>query len=322
MRINGQAHFQWQEINKRIRAELGCQSKVFVFASFHQALFEVCMGLHLRFPHKKKIVAEMGLGDHFRFTEVELARHGVRTRPQLDLAAIDEEQKQILAYVHDMDDALTAEMYDHLDNLKAIAATKIVRVHLAHHLMQERSSFVNKLSDLDIVIAALDYNLALVFTGEKLSFPLLGTSQMSWCKDRDMDSILKRLRPPCPTFEKSILSFESQLPEGVEPWFPDPKHKRLFDRSLIYLPDHDGSAMVDLLLENLNLSSATPGEHCLLESASYARWQNEQWFERVEEQGRDWNQLRGMVMIHGSLLTKDFAEVFKKSLSQLKELSQ
>jgi len=320
MRINAQASFQWQEINKKIQDELNCESRVFLYKSFNQAVFEVLLGLHFRYPQKKRIVTDLGFGDHTKAAEVELARLGVRLRTEF-ADDFQSEEREVLAYVHDMDDPITAELYNHLDTLKKLSGSKIMRMHLAHHLLQERQSFVNKLSDFDIVVAALDYNLALVFAGEKISFPILGVASQSWDLKRDWPDLLKRLRPPCPTYEKAIQGFESALPEGVQPFFTNPLSQRLYDRSLIILEDFDGSALVDLLQEKLKFPANRPGEHSFLESVSYSRWQNQSWFDQAERMNKSVNDMRGLVLIHGSLLNEEFQKTFLQCLKELEKLS-
>lgn len=320
MRINAQASFQWQEINKRIQGELNCQSRVFLYQSFNQAVFEVLLGLHFRYPQKKKIVTDLGFADHTKTAEVELARLGVRLKDKFN-EDIQSEESEVLAYVHDMDDAITAELYNHLETLKKLAGIKVMRVHLAHHLLQERQSFINKLSDYDIVIAALDYDLALVFTGEKVSFPFLGVATQPWDAQRDWPDLLKRLRPLCPTYEKAIERFESSLPEGVRPFFTDRERQRLYDRSLVILEDFEGSALVDLLQEKLKLPASHPSEHSSLESVSYSRWQNQSWFDQAKKMNKTENEMRGLVLIHGSLLNEEFQKTFLQCLKELKILS-
>lgn len=320
MRVDAQKPIEWRQINQKIQEKLNCNSKVYVYRGIHQALFETCLGLHLRFSHKRKVVAELGFGDHLKKTEVELAKLGVRLRNQFE-EGIEKEEQSTLAYIHDLDDSLSAELYDHIETLKGVAPTKMYRIHIAHHLFHIKKTFIQKLTDYDIMVCALNEEYALVFTGEKIVLPTLTVGQLAWNLKRDVANVIELISSDAPTNQSAIQEFEQSLPDGVKPWFDQETAKRIYDRSVVILDGHDGSAMVELLSEELGLKIGEPGAKNALESVSYCRWQNESWFEQAPFYSRTENDLRGMLIIDGQIIDGQFKEAFSKCLQKLKELS-
>jgi hypothetical protein len=319
MRIDAQTPYEWQKINKALQEKLGCDSKVFLYRGLHQAIFETCLGLHLKFSHKRKLVAELGLSDHLKRTEIELSRLGVRLKNELD-SDLEQEEKSILAYIHDLDDSLSGELYNHIDNLKKLVQTKIYRIHVAHHLFHYKKSFIKKLSDYDIMICSLDENYALVVTGDKINLPILTVGQLAWSFKSDFPKVEKIIdSEPC-LFKDEILDFEGDLPADVNPWF-DETSNRIYDRSVIILKNHDSAALMELLSKELGLTINPPGFVNKIESASYCRWENDSWFNQASFFSRTPEDLRGMLIVAGELINSDFKKAFKKSLDQLINLS-
>ncbi len=321
MRLDAQSPFVWRQINEKIKQQLGCDSRVFLYRGLHQAVFETCLGLHLRFGHKRKIVAEAGFGDHLSQTEIELAKLGVRFKDRFD-EDIAKEEKGCLAYIHDLDDALTAELYDHIETLKSIAATKIYRIHLAHHLFHIRKSFVQSLSEFDIIIVALSSDYSLVFTGEKVVLPRLTVGQLPWNFETDWPPVLQALETQEKLFQSEITKFETDLPTGVQPWFTEQPARRIHDRAVVILKDHDGAALLDLLNQALGIETCPLGHSNPIEAASLCRWNNDSWFQQAEKVGRSRQDMQGLMMIDGSIINAEFTETFKACFEKLKELSQ
>lgn len=320
MRMSAQPSHEWQELNNEVKAQLGCESKVYVYRGLHQAIFETCFGLHLKFGHKRRIVAETGLGDHLKNTELELSRAGVRLKHHFE-EDMKAEEKATLAYIHDLDDAISGELYDHIETLKKLAPTKLYRIHVAHHLFHIKKTFINKLSDFDIIICALSEDYALVFTGDKVVLPLLVAPQLSWNVQRDGQRIKGIIENDRKVYQPDIVNFETSLPSGVRPWFTVQPAKRIYDRSVVIVDDHDASALRDIILEEMQLEDLPPGSHTPIETASYCRWGNDAWFEQAYRFQRSKEDLRGLLLLDGSILTDQFKLVFKRSLEKLKELS-
>lgn len=324
MRLNARIPHLWFQLNEQLQKSLGSPTRLLVYRNFNQAVFETLLGLHLRFPSKKKWLSQLGFGDHTRAVQMELAKFGARMEsldPNQVLKDGSLDERSLLAFVHDLDDSLTGELYDHIENLQVISKTRVPRIHLAHHLYLERPSFINRLSDVDIVIAGVDESLAMVFLSEKMSYPLLGAQVMNWHLEQDLVDFTKRAKRGFPTFEDRILKFEAQLPSGLSPWFKGHQQQRLFDRSLISVEHHDGLAFIEMLSEMLEIPLGQPGENCLLETASFSRWRNPVWLEQAERLGRTPEDLRGLVMIHGSLINGDLTQKMMEALKELKQLS-
>ena len=320
MRLDAQSPLIWRQINQIIKEKLGTQSNVLLYRGMHQAIFETCLGLNLRFGHKRKIVSETGFGDHLSHVEIELAKQGVRLKDQFE-EDMAKEEKACLAYIHDLDDALTAELYDHIETLKALAPTKVYKIHLAHHLFHVRKSFVKSLTDFDIIIASLNQDYALVFTGEKIVLPTLTVAQLPWSLNGDAKPVLELIDNEQETFQPEITKFETSLPAGVVPWFTDQPARRIYDRAVVILQDHDGAAMMELLNKELAVDQCGLGNHNRVESPSLCRWQNDSWFKQAEKFGRTKEEMQGTLMIDGSLVNPEFSKTFASCLERLKLLS-
>lgn len=320
MRIDAQVSHDWNKINQGIKEKLECQSKVYLYPGLNFALYEICLGLHLKYSHKRKIVKEMGLGNHLRKIELEMAKLGVRFKDDFE-DDMKKEEKACLAYVHDLDDALTGELFDHIETLKKIASTKMYRIHVAHHLFHTRRTFVQNLSEYDIIVASLDPGHALVFTGEKVSLPTLTVEQIPWNFDRDFKKVIQAIDRKSSLYQKEITEFEKTLPMGATPWFSKNMQKRIFDRSVVVINDADGSAFVDLLHNSLESKKKYPGEHQDFESTSFCRWHNDSWFKQAPDFDRSPEELRGLVAIDGRVLHAAFQECFNQCLKQIRSLS-
>jgi hypothetical protein len=221
-----------------------------------------------------------------------------------------------------LDDALTAELYNHIETLKLIQKHKIHRIHLAHHLYSVKKSFVKNLSDLDIIIVSVDQNYALVFTGEKVTLPILTVAQLPWSVEKDLVAVLTSVESQKQLFQSEIHQFEAALPSGVRPWFREKMAPRIFDRAVVVLKDHDGAAMMELLKKVLSVESAPLGADNKIETTSMGRWQNEIWLRQAEKRGLEAEQIQGTVIIDGQVLNTAFSQVFKDCLNQLEQLSQ
>lgn len=320
MRFNAISPFVWREINQAIKDKLGVSSQVYTYRGMHHALFEICLGLQMRFGHKRKMVVQSGLGDHLAQTELELAKLGVRFKSFFE-EDIQKEEKSCLAYIHDLDDALTGELYDHIETLKQIASTKIYRVHLAHHLFHIRKMFVKSLSEYDIIIVSLNQDYALVFTGEKITLPVLTVGQLAWSMERDGQVILDLIDKDVKLRQSEVVNFETALPAGIKPWFVEQPAKRIYDRSVVVFERHDGSAMMQLLEQTMQLEKQALGAHQSFEAASLCRWQNDSWFNQAETLAHTKNDLRGMLSIDAELLNPQFNQIFMTCFEALNKLS-
>ncbi len=320
MRIDAQPPYVWRQMNQFVKDKLGSPNNVYIYRGMHHALFETLVGLHLRFSHKRKIVSHIGFGDHLAHVELEMAKMGVRFKNEFE-EDINKEAKSVLAYVHDLDDALTGELYNNIETLKNLQEQKIYRVHLAHHLFGVRKSFVKNLSDYDIIIVSLNSGYSLVFTGKKVVLPFMTVPQLPWSIETDLVQVMKSIEIEVKMYQPEINQFETSLPGGVKSWFRETSARRIYDRAIVYMEDHDGAAMLELLKKAMNVDSNPLGADNKFETASLCRWQNEVWFQQAEAKGLLRQQMQGMVIIDGSVLNTAFSQVFKDCFQQLVKLS-
>ncbi len=321
MRLDAHPPFIWRQMNQFIKDKLGSPNNVYLYRGLHHALFETLLGLHLRFTHKRKVVQNIGFGDHLTHVELELAKLGVRCKDTFD-KEMAKEEKAVLAYVHDLDDAITGELYNNIETLKQLQNHKIYRIHLAHHLFSLNKGFVKNLSEFDIIIASVNKNYALVFTGDKVTLPILTVSQLPWSIETDLVKVAKALEKKTDLFQPEIAQFESTLPGGVRPWFRERNARRIYDRSVIVLQDHDGAAMMELLKKTLSVDKTPLGDDNKFETTSLCRWQNQTWFDQAEKKGLPPEQMQGTLILDGQVVNTAFSQVFKDCLSKLESLSR
>ena len=316
MRISSRVPYAWDQINSVASQLVDFDGSVKVYRGLPHALFEVCMGLHLRFTHKRKIVAQLGWGDHMHTTMLELAKLGVRVKDSFD-EDMKKEEKAVLAYVFDRDDALTAELYDR-PILQSMGESRIFKVHIYHHQYFYDHSFLKNIGEYDIAICSLTNDYALVFAGAKANLPNLSANEIGW-GSLQRERLTTFMNRKGVQKKDEILAFEKSLPEACTQWFDH--DRRLFDRAVVTFTGVDGSAFVDIFCQQNGFPILDPGEFVSLESASYCRWNNKHWFDQCEQRGRTLDQLRGFVSFSAGLVDADLPKKVQKTLEEIESLS-
>ena len=321
MRVSAKHSHDWHEINNRVQEELVCKIPVKVSPGLHQALFQVGLSLSLLFPKKKKIVSQMGFGKHLSQLELWFARQGVSFKDVWTEEPL-EGAKDTLAYIHDVDDALTAQMYNHLEVLRWInsSSTPIVCVHVVHHLFHFQRNFVNSLQDWDILVASISPNCALIFLGKALENLDLSLIFFPWSLSKDGDLILKVLRENRVQDKKRVLDFESSLPKDIHPWF-ESDSSRIYDRSVVCLENMDAFSFMELWSEKKETPLSSPGFSSLFEVASPYRWNHEDWLALPKGSTRSLKDVQELLCIDLQVLEEEFMESFHQIIMEVKSLS-
>lgn len=99
------------------------------------------------------------------------------------------------------------------------------------------------------------------------------------------------------------MAFESSLPSGFVPYFKA-GDARLFDRTVFYHADYDGSAIIDELSLTMQIPVGRPGEHSAFESTSACRWESPRFQDWLIARGETDDSTRGLVIVSSELIAK------------------
>jgi len=321
MAISGQLLYQWEKLNSSIQEKLKLsETSALVFHSPSHALYECLMSLHLKFSHKRKIVAFLGQGDHGKMAQMEIAKLGVRFKDQFE-DDLEKEKKMVLCTLSDGDNALTGEIFDSPDFLEKQKNMDLFMIKIFHHMWPKH---LENIQEKEIRILRLSRNHTIALLGSKVSLNGLGASTLNW-NCQDYAAIEEALNQRPKEDKKTIQDFETQFSQDNhwEKWFSD-NTGRYFDRCFLKLKGLDGGAFISLFNEQQGSSELPLGSSQTLESLSFSRWQNQNWLDQGEQFGCTAQDIKESVIIPLSLIESD-AELLPKMKEvalKLKELSQ
>jgi|GEM_PF-2184389 len=322
MRINGQVPYGWDHLNQVARESLGVPHAVQVFKSTPHALFDICLGLHLKFSHKRKVISQLGQGSHLHNLQIEMAKLGVRFKKEFEVSPegdIDKDVKATLAYVCDRDDALTAEVFDRSKELAALAEKSIFRIHIFHHSYQVRPEILSEIGPYDIFVISINADMTVAVMGDKCLLPAFSANSLRWdLPEKELRTALSFRRKED---LRKVIDFESNGIAEAEAWFPPDFEDRLFDRAVVTFPEFDGAAVVELFHQMHGLTWNPAGQRNLLETTSFSRWKNKLWLDQAQDFGRSPEDIRGTVSISLAALTDGFQKHLQETVNELKTLS-
>ena len=316
MPINLKPSADWYQLNQWVQTQLSSPHSVCVFPGIHHALMELCLSMHLRFTHRRKLVVNMGFGDHLKGAELELARLGVRFKDSFD-EDLKKEEKSCLAFIYDEDDLVTSEILQNEQAVDKIRSTKILRVRINHNGFRSGSLDLEALDDNEILVASLSPDYAIVVGGSKAPTPNLTVASLPWGDHRHQENLSKIFSTTRTEYHQAVSELEAQLPEEIVPWFTRDGSKRRFDRSVFVLKHHDGSAFRSLFLRDQDGTS----KNSFVETTSQGRWDSDICFRQAESKDRSLEELRGLVVIDGSQISSETLPKIKEILAELNTLS-
>ena len=120
--------YQWEETNDQLKAQLKTPYQVRFYQSLQQALLETVMGFQNLYSHKRQFASHVGLGTHAEEAMLFLSRQGIKNLEISNEQSSDE--KKNIVHLLDLDDAITAEIYQNQHQIDE----KLFRISISHHL--------------------------------------------------------------------------------------------------------------------------------------------------------------------------------------------
>lgn len=291
-----------------LRAQFGFAEgqNLFLCHSLAHAVTEVVKGLAQLFPHKMNIAIRRDTSPHIENIAKGFSRDGLQAVPMTagDIVDVDgalaKLGKSALIYIAADDDVLTGEIFYSGELEKKLSDQKVFSLRISH-------DFFNKplaLGPYSIWIHQIAENLVLTAFGERvvmerLFFPLEGEFYpwpQALRKVEENKAAVMGFEESCQTFAKTPLYN---------------KVNRLYDRAVLIFEDIDGSALRDLLLQEVG--DLKPD---FIETSSLCRWGRLKGVEWLYYQGYTLEQVRGLVAISsmalGSELTKNVERIYRK----------
>lgn len=283
-----------------------------VYQSVNHALLEIGMAFQVLYSMKRQYLSTLpGLGTHADDMTVFLSRQGIKGTA-LDHAATIEglDEKKILFWVFDRDDAITGQKY--VSDAKVKEDSKIFRIFVSHalHLSQWPD---NNIGETDIHV---------------LSHPTSGGAiALFGRRTQNIQSAL------CPTLMWNSFQNIAQFPKVKEnkAWVQSIESKsilgssallhnvseRIYDRALIFWKDKDSSSIRDLLIKDHNVSALD------VDCLSLSQWLDTRLLPQFANRGWDANTFRGTLILSSRLAEdKSFEQKLVSVIEKLDRLSQ
>lgn len=309
LRIDLVAPDGWERVNQQYREALPFQDPsvhVQIHPGYQQALWEVARGLAALFSHKKTVVIPEHAEPAIQTLAVALSEDGYTVK-NLTGTELENPSTWLPSLLPDLlfallpeDDPITGEIQRYEKFFEASKDKRVFKVILSHGAFRFQS--LEKPNLYEARILSLRPDRALVVAGERCRVRPQVTPLLDW-RDEKPEDIAPTLRADidAKTIKESILSFESQLPNGFVRFF-DANVDRVFDRVVFWHPKIDGYTLITELAKELNLNLPAPGQAALLETTSACRWESLRYQDWLENKGFAPEMERGLVMASVELL--------------------
>ncbi len=333
MRIDLPLKETWSAVSEQYRAvlpSLSATTQVQVYAGYQHALQEATSGIARLFSHKRSIAtveptepavamvetAFAADAYHIRHLPVDTARVEAAATEPLLLDASD------LAFVVlTVDDPVTGRLYDHSRLLSEIKDQRIFRIHLSH-AAHGFGLGVCQPAPFEVRILSLSPERALLVAGERFKVLPTLAPRLPWHAPVAVSDRLAVL--PDDRYQaqrKTIVDFESALPQGFRPYFASSDQQRLFDRAVIVADHLDGFAVIDELARVMALKlHEFPGGDDKLETTSPCRWNEPRITDWLLKRGESEEVVRGLFVVDPSLISPGLSATLNLAAQNLRSL--
>lgn len=314
----------WEELNDEVRNVLGLSAKLKarVFQGLGQAVFEIAQGSAQFMAHKKSIgvirgqtpVFESLLPYYYKETyEVHALSHLALVNVKEFVESLKKDTNFVLFAE---DHPVTGEIYPFVEELDKLLNEKRIfsfRVSHAGHFVQSE-----ELRPYSVRICSFAPDLAVAILGERFRSPSLSAFNQTWNK-ADILLRLQQTRASRTHNEKTLRDFEAQVQNKI-PVFFQPETKRIFDRTVLMIPDASAEAVAQLLFKKLGWSTADGWKK--IETTNQCHWSTgAKTFKTWWEPNPTPQSIRGLLVISlEALQTKDFANLLISSYEEIKQL--
>lgn len=292
--------------------------------SFYQgmgpALVEVCVGLTKLYPLKKKIYYFKEQSFYFDGAIIQLAREGYKVVPlALDTLKNPEEwaakiEREDLFVLYAKDETFLGKIYDAEKFETTLKDKNLIKICVSHarHFFEPPPPSPDKNT---IQLFSLKCNLTLAFFGERCRVGSIVTDQLVYPELSELEGkgILNWYKKPHALHANAIQDFEDSRVADFQPYFKK-GDSRLFDRSVIYWTDMDGSAFCERLTQEWNAIKKLSDTARYLQSPGLSRWGSLPVVNHLGAHGLLPEMTRGLVILSYELLQdlNSLTEAFKK----------
>lgn len=331
MRVDVPRPDAWGRISETYRAGLGrCADalkdpalNVQIYAGVGHAVGEISKALAKLFTHKKTIAIVQGTDPAFTPVAMQFSEEGyvVKTispddavKPETWAPLMDE----LLFVLTCDDDPVTGRLYPF--DAVGFGSKRVFRIHVKHE--SHRWAPMERPTPFVVQIWSLAPDRALIIAGERCRIEPQLAPQFHWAQESAADIDARFATVPteqAKAREASVKAFEAALPAGFKAYFK-PDEPRLFDRTVIYHEDYDGSAVIDELASTMQLKLAPPGERSPLESTSACRWESPRFYDWLLARGETDATARGLVIVSSDLIERGLATHLATAAAKLARL--
>lgn len=300
--INLRKPYQWEDFNDALKEQFQSTSQVRVYQSLSQALLETVMGFQSLYSHKRLFSYSQGLGTHADDALLFLSRQGIKGTEVLKETVWDD--KKILFCMLDLDDALTAEIYEAPTALDE----KIFRISILHHQHYFNKNLSEPLEN-EVRIFSFQQG-ALALHGKRcVSLPSVLAPTLNWSSWKSEFSFAISKTQDSAWVQK----LESQPISDSKPLLSSTS-KRFYDRAILYWVDIEGEALRQTLIKDHQVQAH------YIEALSLSRWNELKLIAQFEKRGWTPEMFRGTVLISSELSSdKSLISKIENSVSNLRQ---
>jgi hypothetical protein len=294
--------YQWEDTNDQLKGQLKTPYQVRFYQSLQQALLETVMGFQNLYSHKRQFASHIGLGTHADEAMLFLSRQGIKN---LEISnELSNDEKKTIVQLLDLDDAITAEIYQNQYQIDE----KLFRISISHHLHLFTKT-PPTVKDTEVLIWSLPEG-AIAFHGKRcVSLPTILAPTLS-C------TALPTLPLPLKTENKAwVQQIEAQSIAGSQS-LKGLSEVRTYDRAILAWTDIEAEALRQTLITD----HAIPETQ--LEALSLSRWNELKLITQFEK--RTWSPeiFRGTLILSSELSAdKAVTKKIESSVTKLRSLS-
>lgn len=273
--------YQWEDTNDQLKEQLKTPYQVRFYQSLQQALLETVMGFQNLYSHKRQFASHIGLGTHADEAMLFLSRQGIKNLETSSELANDE--KKTIVHLLDLDDAITAEVYQH----KYQFDEKLFRISISHHL-HLFSKMSPTVKDTEVLIWALPEG-AIAFHGKRcVSLPTILAPTLRCVALPSMPLQMKTENKPWVQQTEAQSIAGSQCLKGLST-------ERIYDRAIIAWTDVEAEALRQTLIADHAIAEKQ------IEALSLSRWNELKLIAQFEKRGWSPDHFRGTLILSSDL---------------------
>lgn len=326
MRLDVPRPDAWDHLSEQYRAALSLKEpalNIQIYAGVGHAVSEIAKAIARLFTHKKTIAVISGVDPAFNSVAVEFSQEGFIVKSITPAESAKAEtwaplMDELLFVLTCDDDPITGRRYPFESS--TFVGKRVFRLHVSHEA--HRWEAPKRPDPFVAQIWSLAPDRALMVAGERCKLEPQLAPTLFWKSETDVnitESLNAHSVEELTKIRASVLEFEADLPAGFCAYFK-PGEQRIFDRTVLYHSDFDGSAVIDELSSTLQIPLNRPGEDSSLESTSACRWESPRFNDWLLSRGETDATTRGLVIVDGDLIHKGLRTHLETAAAKLARL--